>query len=310
MGMKLETTEVSTSLPREGPRESPNLHSMTRSGLVLEGGAMRGLFSAGVMDELMEEGIEFDGLIGVSAGAAFGCNYKSGQKGRVLRYNKRFAHDWRFCSIRSLLKTGDLYGGDFCYHYFPENLDLFDQQAFNQSKMEFTVVCTDVETGEPVYKTLMEYDYEMCEYIRASASMPIVSRFVNIDGRKLLDGGISDSIPLRQFQKMGYERNVVVTTQPADYRKRHNRLMPLFRIALRKYPKLIQTLDTRHLMYNGQLDYLKAEEEKGTTFVIRPPERLNIGYTCHDTATMDRIYQTGRNEAKKHLSEIRAFLGK
>lgn len=283
---------------------------MSKKGLVLEGGAMRGLFSAGVMDVLMEEGLEFDGLIGVSAGAAFGCNYKSGQNGRVILYNKRFAHDWRFCSVRSFVTTGDLFGGDFCYHYFPENLDLFDQQAFNQSKMEFTVVCTDVETGEPVYKTLMNYDYEMCEYIRASASMPIVSRIVNIDGQGLLDGGISDSIPLRQFQEMGYGRNVVIATQPADYRKKHTRLMPLFRLMLRKYPKLIKALDTRETMYNGQLDYLKTEEEKGTTFVIRPPKDLNIGYTCHDTATMERIYQIGRDEAVKHLSEIEAFVSK
>jgi predicted patatin/cPLA2 family phospholipase len=283
---------------------------MAKTGLVLEGGAMRGLFTAGVMDVLMEQGISFDGLIGVSAGAAFGCNYKSGQIGRVLRYNKRFAHDWRFCSVRSLLTTGDIYGGEFCYHYMPEHLDLFDQQAFNASSMEYVVVCTDIETGEPVYKTLMTYNDEMCEYIRASASMPVAAKIVEIDGRKLLDGGISDSIPLKQFQQMGYKKNIVVTTQPLGYQKQHNRLMPLFRLFLRNYPNMLHVLDTRHIMYNKQLEYVAEQERQGETLVIRPPHALEIGHTCHDIPTMERVYETGRQTATERLNDIKAFLNK
>ena len=147
-----------------------------KTGLVLEGGALRGLFSAGVIDVMMENGVKFDGLVGVSAGAAFGCNYKSRQAGRAIRYNTRFANDWRYCSWRSWLTTGDLFGGEFCYHVMPEELDIFDTAAFDSNPMEYYAVCTDVETGEPVYQKLMKCAYDTYEYIRASASMPLVSK--------------------------------------------------------------------------------------------------------------------------------------
>lgn len=279
-----------------------------KKGLVLEGGALRGLFTAGILDVLMENGVRFDGLVGVSAGAAFGCNYKSGQPGRVIRYNKRFAHEWRFCSWRSWLKTGDLYGGRFCYHTMPEELDVFDTAAFDQNPMEFYAVCTDVETGRAVYQKLSRCSYDTYEYIRASASMPMVSRIVEVEGRKLLDGGVADSIPLRFFQKQGYERNLVILTQPADYQKRHNRLMPLMRLALRGYPQMIHALDTRHQMYNEQLQYVMEEEKKGNTFVIRPPEKIMIGYVSHDEEEMQGVYQIGRRVGEKRLREIVEFL--
>lgn len=279
-----------------------------KKGLVLEGGALRGLFTAGILDVLMENGVRFDGLVGVSAGAAFGCNYKSGQPGRVIRYNKRFAHEWRFCSWRSWLKTGDLYGGRFCYHTMPEELDVFDTAAFDQNPMEFYAVCTDVETGRAVYQKLSRCSYDTYEYIRASASMPMVSRIVEVGGRKLLDGGVADSIPLRFFQEQGYERNLVILTQPADYQKRHNRLMPLMRLALRGYPQMIHALDTRHQMYNEQLQYVMEEEKKGNTFVIRPPEKIMIGYVSHDEEEMQGVYQIGRRVGEKRLREIVEFL--
>ena len=190
-----------------------------KKGLVLEGGAMRGLFTAGVLDVMLEHNIEFDGAVGVSAGACFGCNYKSKQIGRTLRYNKRFAKDKRYCSLYSLLTTGDLYGADFCYHEIPEKLDVFDEETYENNPMEFYVVCTDAETGEPVYHRIDTGNEENLEWIRASASMPVVSRAVEIGGKKLLDGGISDSIPLDWFTSIGYDRNVVVLTRPADYVK-------------------------------------------------------------------------------------------
>ena len=219
-----------------------------KTGLVLEGGAMRGLFSAGVTDVLMENGVVFDGVIGVSAGACFGCNVKSHQAGRVIRYNKAMAHEWRYASLRSLLTTGDYFGGEFCYHYMPRHIDIFDKQTYDNDPSEFWCVCTDVETGEAVYKHFDTVDDEMLEYIRASASMPVVSKVVEIGGRKLLDGGIADSIPLRFFQRQGYEKNVVVLTQPEGYVKTHNRLLPLMKPFIRKYPSLVHALDTRHEM--------------------------------------------------------------
>ena len=180
---------------------------------------MRGLFTAGVLDVLMERGVTFDGIVGVSAGACFGCNYKSGQIGRVIRYNKRFARDPRYCSWKSLFTTGDLFGAEFCYRTLPMELDVFDTAAYEANPMEFHVVATDCTTGKPVYRRLDKADARAFDWIRASASMPLVSRPVAIDGGLYLDGGLSDGIPLRYFESIGYERNVVVTTRPHGYRK-------------------------------------------------------------------------------------------
>ena len=281
-----------------------------KKGLVLEGGALRGLFTAGILDVLMENGVRFDGLVGVSAGAAFGCNYKSGQAGRVIRYNKRFAHEWRYCSWRSWIATGDLFGGEFCYHKMPDELDVFDKETFDSNPMEYYAVCTDVETGEAVYKRLMKCSPETYEYIRASASMPMVSNIVEVGGRKLLDGGVTDSIPLRFFQQQGYERNLVILTQPADYQKQHNRLMPILRLWLHRYPKMIEALDKRHEMYNQQLEYVREEERKGNTYVIRPPQKLVIGHISHDENEMQGVYQMGRRVGEGRLKDIVEFLEK
>ena len=279
-----------------------------KKGLVLEGGAMRGLFSAGVMDVMMEHGVGFDGIIGVSAGAAFGCNYKSGQAGRAIRYNMRFAKDRRYCSLWSLLTTGDLFGAEFAYHVVPSKYDLFDNEAFERSKTEFYVVCTDVLTGKAVYKRCMKGGYDFCEWIRASASMPVASRVVDLEGYKLLDGGMADSIPLAYFHSIGYEKNIVILTQPEGFRKTPNRLMPLIRWRLRSYPNIVKTMEERHLMYNRELDYVKEAERKGDTLVIRPHEALPIGHVSHDPSEMKRVYDMGRHAGEERIREIELFL--
>ena len=278
-----------------------------KKGLVLEGGAMRGLFSAGVIDILMENNLLPDGVIGVSAGAAFGCNIKSKQPGRVIRYNKKLAHDWRYASFRSLLTTGDYFGGEYAYHYMPRHLDYFDVETFNNNPMEFWAVCTNVGTGKAVYKRLMEVDNNCLEYIRASASMPIAARIVTVEGKKLLDGGIADSIPLRFFQEQGYDRNLVVLTQPANYVKKPNKLMPLMRLWLRRHPRIIRALEQRHIMYNNQLEYVRQEEKKSNTLVLRPEAALTIGHLSHNPDDMQATYEHGRKVATKHLEEIKAF---
>lgn len=278
-----------------------------KKGLVLEGGAMRGLFSAGVIDILMENNLLPDGVIGVSAGAAFGCNMKSKQPGRVIRYNKKLAHDWRYASFRSLLTTGDYFGGEYAYHYMPRHLDYFDVETFNNNPMEFWAVCTNVGTGKAVYKRLMEVDNNCLEYIRASASMPIAARIVTVEGKKLLDGGIADSIPLRFFQEQGYDRNLVVLTQPANYVKEPNKLMPLMRLWLRRHPRIIRALEQRHIMYNNQLEYVRQEEKKSNTLVLRPETALTIGHLSHNPDDMQATYEHGRKVATKHLEEIKAF---
>lgn len=282
-----------------------------KTGLVLEGGALRGLYTMGIVDVLIEKHIFFDGMIGVSAGAAFGCNYKSQQSGRVLRYNQRFAHDWRFCSVRSWLCTGDLFGADFGYHQVPEELDPFDFKAFNAHPTAFWLVATDVETGKAVYKQItkrMHMD-EVCEWIRASSSMPLVSQYVGIYGQKLLDGGLADSIPLKFFNEQGYERNIVILTQPRSYTKQPNRLMPLMRMIYHRQPRFVETIARRHDMYNEQLRYVAEQEKMGKAFVIAPEAKLPIQHITHDPKRMQRTYDMGRQQALALLSQIKAFLG-
>lgn len=279
-----------------------------KKGLILEGGALRGLFTAGVLDVLMENKIDFDGMIGVSAGAAFGCNYKSHQIGRVLRYNKRFVNDWRYCSLKSLIKTGDLFNAEYDYHIIPEKLDSFDGKAFDENPMKFYAVCTNVETGKPVYKLLMKHGYNFNEWIRASSSMPLAARIVEIDGLKLLDGGISDSIPLKFFQSKGYTKNVVILTQTYDYIKKPNPLTSLFRLQLNKYPAFLHAAKVRPAMYNQQLKYVKEQEDAGTAFVIRPSKKLPVNHITHNVHLMDEMYQSGRKIMQSKLHELKNFL--
>jgi predicted patatin/cPLA2 family phospholipase len=278
-----------------------------KRGLVLEGGAMRGLWTAGVIDEMMEHDIWPDGLIGVSAGAAFGCNYKSRQVGRAIRYNTKYARDSRYSGLKSWLTSGNYYNAEFGYHTMPKELDVFDDDAFNKNPMAFYVVCTDVLTGSPVYQLLSEATEETYDWIRASASMPLASKVVELQGRKLLDGGVADSIPLEYFESIGYHRNVVILTQPAGYQKEHNKLMALMRLSLRHYPKMIEAMDKRHLMYNRQLQYVAQAEQEGRCLVIRPEDKIPIGHISHDASQMRLVYEQGRRVGEKYLDRIKAF---
>ena len=277
-------------------------------GLVMEGGAIRGVFTAGVTDVLMRNGVEFDGGIGTSAGAAFGCNYKSRQDGRVIRYNLKVCKDWRFASLRSLLLTGDLYGAEFCYHTVPEVLDPFDCPAYADNPMKFYAVCTDVVTGRPVYHECPQIDGSTLEWIRASASMPLVSRIVEIDGYKLLDGGMSDSIPLQAFENMGYERNVVILTRPRNYIKKANPLMWFIRMFYRKYPALVEQMANRHTVYNEQTAFVSRREEAGAALVLRPPEPLPVRPVEHDPRRIKKAYEMGVKVGQDNLTRIKEFL--
>lgn len=278
-----------------------------KRGLVLEGGAMRGLWTAGVIDVMMEHGIEPDGLIGVSAGAAFGCNYKSRQIGRAIRYNMRFAKDSRYSGWRSLFTSGDYFNAEFGYHIVPKQYDIFDDDAFDKNPMEFIAVCTDVETGKPVYQPLTKATPITYDWIRASASMPLMSRIVELEGKKLLDGGVGDSIPLEYFESIGYDRNVVVLTQPLGFQKTHNKLMPLMRIALRKYPNMIKAMDERHIMYNQELAYVAQAEQEGRCLVIRPDGKIPIGHISHNPEEMRHVYELGRTVGERYIERIKAF---
>lgn len=278
-----------------------------KRGLVLEGGAMRGMFTAGVTDVMMEHGITYDGLVGVSAGAVFGCNYKSRQIGRTIRYNLKYCRDPRYASVRNLIRTGDLFGAQFCYQDIPNELDPFDLETYQSNPMVFTVVATDVTTGQPVYHDCTVGDGEDLDWFRASASMPLAANIVEIGGLKLLDGGISDSIPLA-YAETRYEKNVVVLTQPLGFVKERNKALPMVRKAYKAYPHLIEVMTHRHENYNRATAYIREQERQGKVFVLRPEAPLGVSRVEHDPEKIQKAYDHGRAVAEKRLAALEEFL--
>ena len=279
-----------------------------KTGLIMEGGAMRGMFTAGVLDVLMENGLVTDGAIGVSAGAVFGCNYKSHQIGRVIRYNTEYCNDKRYASFKNLVKTGNLYSEQFCYHEVPEKLDPFNEAAFADSPMDFFVVCTDVKTGEPIYHKCRKGDAEDVLWMEASASMPLAAKIVKIGHYGLLDGGVADSIPVRFFESIGYKRNLIILTQPKGYTKKKNKFLPAIRAKYFRYPAFVEAVADRHERYNETLSYISMLEQAGKDYVIRPPIPLEIGAMERDPAQLRRVYETGRAVAQIQVEKIRDFL--
>ena len=279
-----------------------------KTGIVLEGGGMRGMYTCGILDVLMENHIYLDGMVGVSAGIAFGCNYKSRQAGRALRYNVRFARDKRYSGMQSLLKTGNYYNAYFAYKLVPTHYDIFDYNAYEDNPMECYAVCFDVKTGQAVYQRLERVNDDFFEWIRASASMPVVAQPVEVGGRLLLDGGLADSIPLEFMMSKGYDRNVVILTREAGYRKSAEHGMWLMKMLLRKYPKVIEALQHRPALYNKQLQIVREQESKGNAFVFRPIKPLDVSRTTHDAGEMNRVYQQGRDEALQRLDDLKRFL--
>ncbi|MCD8098013.1 MAG: patatin family protein [Lachnospiraceae bacterium] len=277
-----------------------------KTGLVLEGGAMRGIYTAGVLDALMEQEIHVDGVIGVSAGALHGCSYVSGQHGRSIRYYMKYMCNPRFMSIRSLLKTGNLVETEFCYHEIPEKLDVFDWEAFLDSPTDFYVTCSNVETGEPEY-ILLDQREDAIDYMRASASMPLVSEIVEVGGYKLLDGSVTDSVPIAAFRGMGYDRCVVVLTRPAGYRKKPSGAGP-GRVLYRKYPAFVRAMEQRYRKYNETMDEIERMEASGEILVVRPSRDPGIGRMERRPDKVQGVYQLGYRDALEKMKKIRAFL--
>lgn len=277
-------------------------------GLVLEGGGLRGIFTAGVLDIFLDEHIHIDGAIGVSAGALFGVNLPSKQKGRALRYNKKYAKDKRYMGLHSLLTTGNIVNRDFAYYELPSKLDPFDQQAFEDSGMDFWVTVTNVETGEPEYIKI-DNVFEQMEAFRATSSMPIVSKIVEIEGKKYLDGGVSDSIPVQKFIEMGYDKIIVVLTRPLEYRKKPSSMW-LFKRFYKKYPKLVQRWENRYAEYNQAVEQIIQLNEKQQIFVIRPSRTVKISRLETDVNKIQAMYDLGVEDAKNALAGLRAYLAK
>ncbi len=283
------------------------MSSANKKGLVLEGGGLRGIYTAGVLDVFLENDINVDGVIGVSAGAIHGASFVSRQKGRSLRYSLKYRNDKEYMSISSLIKTGDLFGVDFCYHKLPEELDRYDYEAFLQNPTKLFVCCTNIETGKPEYLECTDMKPDM-EKLRASASLPLVSRIVEIDGKKYLDGGTSDSIPIFEFRRRGYRKNIVILTRPKGYVKKKDSLIKLEAIKYKEYPEYVKKAAMRHLYYNKTLEKLDELEKKGEVLIIRPSFEIEISRTERDEKKIQAMYDLGVFDAESRLEEIKAFL--
>ncbi len=277
-----------------------------RTGLVLEGGGMRGIYTAGVLDVFMEHGITFDGVMGVSAGALIGCSYVSGQRGRSIRYYKKYCRDERFMSFTNLFRRGELVSTQFCYHDIPERLDPFDYEAFASSGTKFYAASSNLETGRPEYIQVTDM-MKQIDAMRASASLPFVSHIVRYGGMKLLDGGCTDSVPLREMIGMGYAKNVVVLTRDANYVKKPIPVA-LAHLVYFRYPRFVADLKQRHITYNRTIKYVRRLEKEGRVFVICPSRELTISRVCRDPDELQRVYDLGRADAEARLAELEAFL--
>lgn len=279
-----------------------------KTGLVLEGGAMRGMYTAGVMDRMMDHDIHFDGVIGVSAGALFGVNYLSRQRGRVIRYNKKYNGHKDYMGLLPLLKEGNIVSTRYAYDRVPRLFDVFDNEAFKASGTDFYAVVTNLQTGQPEYMQVKDV-YEQMDVLRASGSMPFVSKPVQIDGQYYLDGGVSDSIPFAFFEKQGYDRLVVILTRDLAYRKKA--MSPLMiEASYHKYPEFAEQLKKRHEVYNRSVRMLKRKEEKGGIFVIRPSVPIQIKRIETDPDKLQQVYDEGMKDATEHMDQLLEYLGK
>ena len=272
--------------------------------LVLEGGGMRGIYTCGVLDYFMDAGIKFPRVYGVSAGAGHSMSYISWQRGRAARVGIEYVDNWRYCSKRSLILTGDLFGAEFIYKTIPSKLDLFDYDGFNNSEMKLIAVCSDIETGKPVYVPIEDAARDII-YVRASSSLPLVSRIVKTPRGKFLDGGMYDSIPVRHALSEN-DRAVVVLTQPAGFVKQPSSSLKLIKKLYRKYPKFVEAAEHRHEDYNASLAFLDAAQNDGRAFVIRPSAPIGFERVEKDKTKLCSLYEMGYNDAKS--SGIEQFL--
>ena len=282
---------------------------MIKAGLVVEGGGMRGVYSSGVLDFFIEKDLFFENNYGVSAGACHLCSYLAKQYKRAFRVNVDYLNDKRYCSVHSLLKTGNLFGAEMLYDIIPNELDLFDYDTYNKNESNFYVVITDINTGKPEYVKIGDLKKDII-YVRASSSLPLLAQNVKINDKEYLDGGISDSIPIKKSIADGNKKNVVILTRDSTYRKGKNSLIPIIKLKYKKYPNFVKSMADRYIVYNEILDFIKELENNGDVFVIRPKKPVNIGRTEKNREKLEALYNDGYNDAKDCYEELLKYLGK
>jgi len=291
---------------RSGTAERGGM-DMYQAGLVLEGGGMKGVYTAGVLDFFLDQGIEFSSVYGVSAGACHMCSYLSKQRGRAMDVAVDYLDTKMYCGVKSLLATGDIFNVEIGYHLIPEYLYPFDYEAYAAYQGKAYSVATDIVTGRPEYFRIRDMKKDI-DKIRASASLPLVSRNVEIDGKLYLDGGISDSIPLQKSVVDGNRKNVVVMTKELGFVRRPGTQLGLVRARYWRYPKVYELMAGRHVAYNSQTAYIDRMQAEGKAFVIRPKTASGVGRVEKDTVKLKRLYQEGYEDAAECCEELRAFL--
>ncbi len=276
--------------------------------LVLEGGALRGIYTAGVLDELIKDNIKVDAIIGVSMGSLIAVNYLSNQPGRAIRYNKKYCKDKRYMGLYSLLKEGNIVSKKFAYYDIPNKLDKFDYETYNKSKIKMYCTVTNMSTGKAEY-ILIDDAKKQIEYLRAGSSMPGVSKIVNIKGEEYMDGGIADSIPIRKAIEMGFDKIIVVETRPKEYRKK-NKIINTFNFIYRKYPKFLNTLQKRNIKYNEEKEEIQELENLGRIFVVRPTRVVPIKRIEKNEKIIQEQYDLGRRDYIIRRDELFRYLKK
>lgn len=279
-----------------------------KTGLVLEGGGMRGLYTIGILDAMMEYGIHFDYVIGVSAGACNGVSFVSEQQGRGYRIDRDYLKDKRYVSIQNFIKTGSMFGMDFIFREIPDKLDPFDYETFMNSPTEFVAGVTDLETGKPAYFGKLDSSYDMCTVLSASSSIPMFSPPVEFEGRRYLDGGTSDPIPFQKALKDGCDRLVIVRTRDRSYSKSREKGGAVYRRVLRKYPEMIRCIDERHEVYNHQIDCISRLEQIGQAFVYAPEQPVKISRFENDISKLEFLYRDGWKDVEHTLPQLTEFL--
>lgn len=281
---------------------------MIQAGLVLEGGGMKGIYTAGVLDFFLDKDMMFSGVYGVSAGACHMCSYLSKQRGRALDVNIDYLDIKRYCSVESLLTTGDLFNVDTCYRLIPDYLHPYDHDTFEQYQGKAYSVVTNIETGRPEYLRLRDMRKDIVK-VRASASLPLVSRNVKINGKYYLDGGISDAIPLQKSIVDGNRKNVVVMTKEEGFIRKPSTQLGLIKARYLKYPKVYDLMLERHINYNNTLEYIERQREQGQAFVIRPKRVSDVGRIEKDKKKLLALYEEGYQDAADCYEELKAYLG-
>ncbi|MBR4986471.1 MAG: patatin family protein [Proteobacteria bacterium] len=276
-------------------------------GVVCEGGGMRGIYTAGVLDVLGEHGVHFDGAVGTSAGAIHLISFLAGQHGRSVRFYLGYCRDTRFMGLRSWISTGDFVNYDFCYRAIPDKLVPFDYERFEASDTEFYVTCTDVETGQAVYHRTRSLRGEGMQYLRASASLPVFSKIVQCEGRGMLDGSSADSIPVAFLREAGFGRCVVILTRPEGFVKKPE-MSGLIKMIYKKYPAFVKAQCTRHEHYNAELRAIEALEKAGEIFVFRPSETKPVRRLERNAARILEMYELGRRDALSRFQALEAFM--